>query len=164
MAGRSGKADLESLGGGSAGPLPPVTFFDISTLYPTPVGAEERLPLPAADADQGVVLCGGRYPPCEDAVVPFDEEDSAAPELVEGPLSLGKASPDVCCGGGMDPGTFGEPKLAELDPAALATRSHRLRAPCWDVRAAAEFLAFRTRPEVIPAYPVPTAFGTRSGN
>jgi hypothetical protein len=35
--------------------------------------------------------------------------------------------------------------------AILATRSRTWRDDCWDERAAVEFLALRTRPEVIPA-------------
>jgi hypothetical protein len=48
--------------------------------------------------------------------------------------------------------------------ATLATRSSTWREDCWRDRAAVEFFAFSTRPDVIPAYPEPTEVGMRSGN
>ena len=109
---------------------------------------------PLAEAEtQGVWRWGWRNP-------------GVALTAVEGPARGGNrltwTELDDAEGTVLAPETCREVEDDEL--AACATRSHTCREDCGEDRDAVTCLALRTRPLVIPAYPDPTAVGTRSGN
>ena len=141
--GNSGKRVLESLGGGF------VLFVDDDGVgrIPKDDGAAE---LP----DHGVLRCAWRKPD----VGSDDDEEELAPLPL--PPRAGKRS----AAGGWNRGVCVEGNGDDEDSAAKATRFQTCCEDCEDERVADECLAFRTRPDVIPAYSDPKDDGARSGN